>query len=194
MSQLLEGPCKIICNVDSVPKDHIPFKTVALLGAKADEVSWVKPTSLLCHVPDWKVRRSSPSLKKNLLKKPDRDATILFTTQGTYKSPITAYICKERKLNPDPTFRLGTLKPPVLSGTHDASRNAALPQQGGKYQRLLKTLFFVLHLLGRLNFPVGSSCPFPFVRKKPWPFKEQKQHHCVIYVTKCHQKKVNFKY
>lgn len=38
MHQLLEGPRKIICSVDSVPKDRILFKTVALLGAKADEV------------------------------------------------------------------------------------------------------------------------------------------------------------
>lgn len=134
-----------------------------------------------------------PALK-NLLKKPDRDATILFTTQGTYKRQITAYICKERKLNPDPTFRLETLKPPVLSGTHNASRNAALPQQGGKYQHLIKTLFFVPHLLGRLNFLVGSSCPFLFIRNNPWPFEKQKQHHCVIYMTKCNWMKVNFKY
>lgn len=31
------------------------------------------------------------------------------------QAPITTYICKERKLNPDPTFRLGTLQLPVIS-------------------------------------------------------------------------------
>lgn len=55
-------------------------------------------------------------------------------------------------------------------------------------------LLSVLHLLGRLNFPIGSSCPFSFIRNNPWPFKEQKQHHRVIYMTKCNQMKVNFKY
>lgn len=143
-------------------------------------VSWVKPMSLLCHIPDCKVRRSGPSLKKT--PKEARDATILFTTQRTYEFPIAAYIRKERKLNPDPTFGLGTLKLPVLSGSHSASRNAAAPAKG-ENTNICKDLFFVPLLLVRLNFPVGPSCPFQFIRNNPWPFKEEKQHHCVIYAT-----------
>lgn len=48
-----------------------------------DDVSWTKNLSLMSLVPDWEVRRSSPSLEKSLLN-PDRDEMILFITQGTY--------------------------------------------------------------------------------------------------------------
>lgn len=77
----MERPCKIICKVFSVPKDPIPFKTVAPLGAKADEVSWVKPTSCCTTYQTEKSEGLVQALKPPA--KEARDAVILFTTQGT---------------------------------------------------------------------------------------------------------------